>query len=238
MNLEQEIKKLKPYIKIIANRYRGLGVPVEDLMQEGIIGVFKAQDHFDSKRNVKFSSYAIWWIRQSILNAVNTQGRLVHLPFGKINLFRKIKILKELYNKKYHREPTDIEIKKELQIDGIEYNKTLLVNSTPLHINEEIDDESEATFEKFFASDDNVEDNVDKIFIRDLLNKVLDSLTERERFIIKNFFGLENKPILGLEEIGDELNLTRERCRQIKKEALKKIKEELLKQDELFNMRN
>lgn len=225
--LEREIKSLRPYVRILANRYKGFGVPVEDLEQEGILGIFKAHEHFDKKRKVKFSSYAIWWIRQSILNAVNTQSRLVHMPFGKINLFRKIKDLKDTYIKKYHREPSDVEIKQELQLEGNDYESAAFANSPVIHIHEEIDDDSKTTYEKFLAVEDNFEENINREFENKLLYKSLDLLDKRERYIIEKFFGLYGEPKLGLEEIGNELNLTRERCRQIKREALKKLKKEI-----------
>lgn len=226
--LEKETKNLKLYVELIAKKYEGLGVPVEDLIQEGYIGIFKAKEHFDKTKNVKFSSYAIWWIRQSIINALNTQSRLVHMPFGKINLFRKIKNLREKYLIKYHREPSDTEIRAELQLSCREHMDTVHIQNQAIYIDREIDDESKTTLENLFVFENSFEQELELEDLKKIINKALEKLTERENSIIVKFFGLNGEPKLGLEEIGQALDLTRERCRQIKKEALNKLKKEIL----------
>lgn len=221
---EKEIQNLRPYVKIIANRYRNLGVPIDDLEQEGMLGVIKAQEHFDPKKKTSFSAYAIWWIKQSILNAISEQGRIVHYPFGKINLFRKIREVRDIYITTFHREPSNDEIKKELQLTEEDLFNSIRTSIPIVSIDNQIDDEEKTTFDTLLRSPDTIGDEIEindlKISIREALKK----LDKREKIIIENFFGLNNKPKIGLEDIGVMLNLTRERCRQIKNGALKKMK--------------
>jgi len=211
----------------MVNRYSGLGVPVEDLRQEAYIGIFKAKEHFDKNKKVKFSSYAIWWIRQSIINALNTQSRLVHMPSGKINLFRKIKNLTDAYMMKYNRAPTDVEIKMELQLNKNEYVDVDGLKKQAFYIDKEIKEDSNATMKNFFVFSNEFESEIDNNDVKKGINIALEKLTKREKFIIEHFFGLNDNLKLGLEEVGFKLNLTRERCRQIKRDALKKMKKNI-----------
>jgi RNA polymerase primary sigma factor len=224
---EKDIEKLVPYVKVISNRYKNLGVPFEDLVQEGIIGVIKAREHFNPKKKVNFSAYAIWWIKQSILDCLSKQGRIVHHPFGKINLHRKIREVRDIYINTFHREPSDEEIKKELQLSEEEFFNTIKTSIPIVSIDNKIDDEEKETFEVLLRSKDNLEDELERRDLIISINEALKKLNKREKIIIENFFGLNGKNKLGLEEIGELLELTRERCRQIKNEALKKMKKEI-----------
>lgn len=224
---EEDIQKLMPYIKVIVNRYKNLGVPFEDLVQEGIIGVIKAKEHFNKKKKVPFFSYSIWWIRQAVLDAVSKQGRVVHHPSGKINLHRKVREVRDIYINTFHREPSDGEIKKELQLSEEEFFNTIKTSIPVVSIDNKIDDDEKETFEILLRSKDNLEDELERKDLIISINEALKKLNEREQIIVENFFGLNGKNKLGLEEIGELLNLTRERCRQIKNEALKKMKKEI-----------
>lgn len=221
--LEEEVKKLMPHIKVIAKKYINLGVPVDDLIQEGVFGVFKAKEHYDKSMGVNFSVYAIWWIRQSILAALSEQSKLVHLPFAKINLFRKIKKVKDLYLQKYGREASETEAKNELQINSQEYINTTQSNS--ISIDQSVDSEDDLFLSDLLTAEATIEDEIDRAYLVSNINRAIKKLTLREQFIINSFFGLNSKRPVGLEEIGIELHLTRERCRQIKQEALLKLKE-------------
>jgi len=224
---EEDIQKMMPYIKVIANRYKNLGVPFEDLVQEGIIGVIKARNHFNPKKKVNFSAYCIFWIKQSLLDAISKQGKIIQYPFGKINLHRKIREVKDIYINTFHREPSNEEIKKELQLSEEEFFNTIKTSIPIVSIDNKIDEDENETFEVLLRSKDGIENEVDKKDLIISINEALKKLNEREKFIIENFFGLNKKNKLGLEEIGEILKLTRERCRQIKNEALKKMKKEI-----------
>lgn len=223
---DKQITELLPIIKIIAKKYANYNlnnIEYEDLVQEGIIGVVKAIKHFNPQKKVKFSSYAIWWIKQSIFDAINKYAKIIHRPFGKINLEKKIKQVRDIYINTFHREPTSEEIKKELQLSEEEFLHTIKINEPIFSIDKYIDDNESTTF-KEFIKEDNIVNILEKEDLKKSINEGLKILEKRERFIIESFFGLNNSERKNLDEIGKILNLTRERCRQIKNEALKKIK--------------
>jgi len=223
--LEKEIKKLMPHIKVMARKYGNLGVPPEDLENEGIFGVFKAKKHYDKSMGVNFNAYALWWIKQSILAALSSQSKLVHVPFAKINLFRKIKNVKDLYLQKFGREPSEKETKEELQINSQEYIDTLTSNSVSIDKGTLSNDENEEfSLNNILSTPNETEEKIELDFIKSNIQRAISKLTKRERFIINNFFGIDVERSLTLEEIGVELKLTRERCRQIKQESIKKLK--------------
>lgn len=222
--LEKEIKSLMPHIKVMARKYGNLGVPSEDLENEGIFGIFKAKKHYDKSMGVNFNAYALWWIKQSILAALSAQSKLVHVPFAKINLFRKIKNVKDLYLQKYGREPTEKETKEELQINSQEYIDTLNSNSISIDKATTSTDVEDFSLINILTTPNEVEEQIELDFIKSNIKRAISKLTPREQFIINSFFGIGLERPLGLEEIGVELNLTRERCRQIKQESIKKLK--------------
>jgi RNA polymerase primary sigma factor len=222
--LENDIENLTPYVVVIAKRYKNFGVPLEDLIQEGKIGIIKARERFKKRKKVSFSAYAIWWIKQSILDCLSKQGRMIHHPNGKINLQRQVKEVKEIYIKTFHREPTDFEIKKELQLSEEEFFNTVTTAIPVVSIDNQIEDDEKGTFDILLKSDDNFFEEFDKSDLKIAINEGLKKLTKRERFIIEHFYGLNNKQKLALEDIGEKLGLTRERCRQIKNNSFKKMR--------------
>jgi RNA polymerase primary sigma factor len=219
---QREIMKLMPHIKVIAKKYSGYNVPFEDLVQEGVLGIYKAKEHYNQDIGGSFAAYAIWWIKQSILNALSEQSKLVHLPFGKINLFRKISQIKDLYFQKYGRDATETEAKRELQLNSETYFTTL--NSNTISIDENINNDEDLTIKDLLTSSPDIEQKYDVEDLRFKLNNLLKSLDTREKFIITNFFGINVEKTMSLEDIGEKLGLTRERCRQLKQIAIDKLK--------------
>ena len=224
--LNKNDQELRLYVELMANRYRGLGVPIEDLIQEGYIGLHIAESKFDEKRNVKFLSYAIYWIKQRMLEAVNEQGKTVHIPSGKINLHRKIQEVKEVYMTIFHREPTADEIKMELQLDEEEYINALKTSNTAISIDKNLTEDSDFTLENILEHDDSLVSSIEQQDLAIAIQEALKDLTEREYFIVTKFFGIGCDK-LSLDDIGEELNLTRERCRQIKNGAYDKLKHKI-----------
>lgn len=219
--LEKEIEKLMPHIKWTAKKYSGLGVSVEDLIQEGVFGVFKAKDHYDLSLGVHFNIYAIWWIKQSILEALSTQSKLVHLPFIKINLYRKIKKFQDLYVQKHEREASDLEIKNELQISSKELYSTL--HSNAISIDQPVVENENITMSNILVTEDTSDIKIEKDHLKVAIKAGLNKLTTREQFVIKSYFGIDCES-MSLENISKKLKLTKERCRQIKQESLAKMK--------------
>lgn len=220
----QDIERLYPYVKYIANKYSKYGVPVKDLEQEGVLGIYKAKLKFNRRKKTKFVAYATWWIKQSILDAIS-KNKLVHHPSGKINLFREIRRVRDVYTTTFHREPSNEEIIKELQLDEENYVNTVQSALPIVSINVQIDDEEKSTFEDLLSSEDVFGHQVERNDLKISINQALKKVTPREKIIVENFFGLNGKPKIGLEEIGENLKLTRERCRQLKNEALKKMED-------------
>lgn len=218
-------------MKLKANRYSNHGVPVEDLIQEGLMGIKNAKDHYKPAKKISFNMYATYWIKQRILQAINEQGKMIHLPAGKINMFKKINEVRDIYTLTFHREPTHDEIASELQLTEEEYLEALKVFYPIVSIDRpnglEENDENSTLADKL-ESVDTTETIQEESDIKESINICLKKLTERERIVIEHSFGLNNKLELKLEEIGEILNLTRERCRQIKNSALQKIKGELI----------
>lgn len=221
--LETEVKKLIPHIRVIAKKYVNLGVPLEDLIQDGVIGIFKAKKHYDKSLGVNFNIYAIWWIRQAILESLSENSKTVHLPFAKINLFRKIKRVKDMYLQKYGREASELEAKEELQIGNQEYLTT--TQSNTISLDKPLDSDENLFLSDLLAGESDIDNDIDRDYYKLVLNKSIKLLTDREQYILVQYFGIDLEKSVGLDEIGKELNLTRERCRQIKQEALIKLKD-------------
>lgn len=218
-------------MKLKANRYSNHGVPVDDLIQEGLLGIRDAKERFNPVWKISFNMYASYWIKQKILQAINEQGKMIHLPMGKINLFKKINEVKDIYTLTFHREPTQEEIINELQLTEDEFIEAIKVFYPMVSIDKpsglEENDENTTLADKLESQEttDSIQEKKD---IKQSINICLNKLTKREKFVLEHSFGLNDKLELKLEEIGEKLGLTRERCRQIKNEALEKIKGELL----------
>lgn len=211
----------------VAKRYIGCGIPFQDLVQEGNIGLIKAADKFDFNKGFHFSTYAIWWIRQTISRAIADQNRLIRVPVHMSELINKIKRASRELTVKLHRDPTNAEIAKKLGVNEqevIEANKYVISMSsldTPIGGEEE-----EITIGSFIA-DPNVSDPVENCEQQDLhnmLNKVLSTLSEREANILKLRFGFDGNQPMTLEEVGQHYGITKERVRQIEIKALQKMR--------------
>ena len=213
------------FVVSVAKQYQNKGLSLGDLINEGNLGLVKAASRFDETRGFKFISYAVWWIRQSILQGLAEQGRIVRLPLNRIGSINKTsKIFSEL-EQQFQRDPTVSELAEVLNTTSDEVANNLKISSrqvsidAPLRVGEE---------NKLLdvLQDDNL-DSPDTNLLADSLRKeikrALSSLTDRESTIISDYFGLSGAHALSLEEIGCKFNITRERVRQIKEFALKRL---------------
>jgi RNA polymerase primary sigma factor len=223
--LERLTKANLRFVVSVAKQYQNQGLSLPDLINEGNLGLIKAAEKFDETRGFKFISYAVWWIRQSILQAIAEQSRIVRLPLNQVGSVNKINRLLNRFEQENERRPSIDEISE--QIDLPEDKIDEAINISGKHVSMDA---------PFNANDDNslldvlVNDNAPSAdmqlvleSLRQEINKALTWLNERERNVIEAFFGI-NQPELTLEEIGDKYHLTRERVRQIKEKAIRRLR--------------
>lgn len=210
----------------IAKKYRGCGLPFTDLINEGNMGLIEAAKRFDPKRNVKFTSYAVWWIRQAILHAVSDMGHSMRLPPKISNMIYKIgtALVKQAHQLK--RKPTTEELAKSLDIPQKELENIMEISANSISINQPIDDEGELELEDTLQqhSMPSVEESLFKSFMEKTLSECLNILDQREKQVIDLRFGLNDQKPKTLKEIGDLMGLSRERIRQIEAKAIEKLR--------------
>ncbi|MFN4245125.1 MAG: RNA polymerase sigma factor RpoD/SigA [Brevinematia bacterium] len=226
------------FVVSIAKNYTNTGIPIADLISEGNIGLMIAVDKFDYTRGLHFISYAVWWIRQSILKYISERSRLVRFPMNRTNELLKIeKFIKE-YELNHHETPSEEVISKELNLK--EKDVEILLNRKSknyLSFDSSIYNDNEAKCEEFLNIEDQTIENPEKIVIKNAaieeIRNIIESLPEREKNVIKYRYGFYGKP-LSLKEIGEIMGLTKERVRQIENRAIERIKEIILSRSPEF----
>jgi RNA polymerase primary sigma factor len=224
--LETLIKANLRFVVSVSKQYQNQGLSLPDLINEGNLGLIKAAERFDETRGFKFISYAVWWIRQSILQALAEQARIVRLPLNKIGSINKINKAFNKLEQEFQREPTIEEVaelmeaKPELVEDSMNFSSVHVSMDAPLR------DEEANNMYDVMLNDDSPDPDEKLISgsLRQEIERSLGTLGEREAEIIRFYFGLNGYQPHTLEEIGDEFGLTRERVRQIKEKAIKKLK--------------
>ncbi|MGC9471858.1 MAG: sigma-70 family RNA polymerase sigma factor [Bacteroidales bacterium] len=214
------------FVVSVSKQYQNQGLTLPDLINEGNLGLIKAAQRFDETRGFKFISYAVWWIRQSILQALAEQARIVRLPLNKIGSINKInKTFAEL-EQKFEREPSVSELAQVLEMAPNDVKEALRNTGRHVSMDAPIGPEEEGNLYDLILSKDSP--SPEKELLTDSLRKeierALSTLTYREANIIRLYFGLNGKHPHTLEEIGEEFSLTRERVRQIKEKAIKRLK--------------
>jgi len=211
----------------VAKQYQNQGLTLPDLINEGNLGLIKAAQRFDETRGFKFISYGVWWIRQSILQALAEQSRIVRLPLNKVGLTNRISRAYSQLEQEFEREPTAEELASYLEIETDEVAATLSVAARHISMDSPLADGEESTLIDVLENP-NADSSDRDINFRDSLkteiNRSLSTLTERQKDVIRYFFGLGVDHPLSLEDIGVHFNLTRERVRQIKDKALIKLR--------------
>lgn len=215
------------FVVSVAKQYQNQGLTLSDLINEGNVGLIKAARRFDETRGFKFISYAVWWIRQSILQALAEQARIVRLPLNKVGLTNRISKAYSLLEQEFEREPTPEEVANLLQMDVDEIAATMSISSRHLSMDQPLSDGEESTLidvlvnKNASPTDDNLE-QVDSLNTE--IERSLSTLTERQKQVIRFFFGIGIDHPLSLEDIGERFSLTRERVRQIKDKAITKLR--------------
>jgi len=224
--LDKLIKANLRFVVSVSKQYQNQGLSLPDLINEGNLGLIKAAQRFDETRGFKFISYAVWWIRQSILQALAEQARIVRLPLNKIGSINKINRTFSQLEQRYEREPSVQEIAQTLEMAPNEVKESLKSSGRHVSMDAPITYEEEGSMYDVMSNKDTP--SPDKGLVTDSLRKeierALSTLTHREASIIRLYFGLNGKHAHTLEEIGEEFNLTRERVRQIKEKAIKRLK--------------
>jgi RNA polymerase primary sigma factor len=224
--LEKLTKANLRFVVSVAKQYQNQGLSLGDLINEGNLGLIKAAKRFDETRGFKFISYAVWWIRQSILQALAEQSRVVRLPLNRVGALNKIGKAFSNLEQEFEREPSASEIAEELEMTPYEVSDTLKISGKHLSLDA-----------PFNQGDDNrlldvIEDDQqqppDDVLLNESLRievqRALTTLSDREAEVIKLYFGLDREHPLTLEEIGERFSLTRERVRQIKEKAIRRLR--------------
>jgi RNA polymerase primary sigma factor len=214
------------FVISVAKQYQNLGLSLADLINEGNLGLIEAAQRFDETRGFKFICYAVWWIRQGIIYALAKQSRIVRLPLNRISLINKIKKIIADLEQKYEREPNIFEITQALELTPTDVTAALKYTGRYISMDAPfVQGEEENMYDVLLSEDTS---SPDKELLTDSLRKEIDralnTLTRREADIIRLFFGLNGKKEHTLGEIGEEFNLTRERIRQIKEKAVRRLK--------------
>ena len=223
---ETLIKANLRFVVSVAKQYQNQGLSLPDLINEGNMGLIKAAERFDETRGFKFISYAVWWIRQSILQALAEQARIVRLPLNKIGSISKINKTFTLLEQEFQREPTNEEMAEILNTSTELIEDSLSISNTHMSMDAPVGDyESNNLYDILLNNDSpSPDDELITGSLRKEIERSLATLGEREADILRYYFGLNGYPPYTLEEIGDEFGLTRERVRQIKEKAIKKLK--------------
>ena len=210
----------------VAKRYAGRGLPFLDLIQEGNLGLMKAAEKFEPDRGFKFSTYATWWIRQSITRAIADQGRTIRIPVHLVENINRVKKTAGELLRKNGREPTVEEIAVQLDLEPDRVRELLQLAQEPVSLETPVGEEEDAHLEDFIQDEEAgiPVDEAGRQLLRRELMSVLKSLTPREERVITLRFGLDDGRPRTLEELGKEFNVTRERIRQIEAKALRKLR--------------
>ncbi|BAI81375.1 DNA-directed RNA polymerase sigma 70 factor [Deferribacter desulfuricans SSM1] len=228
--LEKLVLSNLKFVVSIANRYKNTGLPLADIINQGNLGLLEAAKRFDPERGVKFISYAVWWIRQAIIQALAEQSGTVKLPLKQASILYKINEAIEVLSKELGREPTPDEIAVYLDMDPADIENVLRVSRNYLSLEAPIKDgEDRAFIDLLESGGKSVEEEIFLNTLKANIEEIVDELNEREAQIIKWRFGLEGETPKTLEEIGEILNISRERVRQIEARALNKLKKKALK---------
>jgi RNA polymerase primary sigma factor len=215
------------FVISVSKQYQNQGLTLPDLINEGNLGLIKAASRFDETRGFKFISYAVWWIRQSILQALAEQSRIVRLPLNKIGTINKINRAFSDLEQKFERPPSAEELGEFLDVSPEEVRKSL--SNSIRHVSMDAplsDSEDSSSMYDVLPNDDinNPEQSLVKESLRKDIERSLSTLTTREGEVVRLFYGLNGKYPLTLEEIGEKFDLTRERVRQIKEKAIRRLK--------------
>ncbi|MEZ4884638.1 MAG: RNA polymerase sigma factor RpoD/SigA [Chitinophagales bacterium] len=225
--LEELTRANLRFVVSVAKQYQNQGLQLSDLINEGNLGLIKAAKRFDETKGFKFISYAVWWIRQSILQSLVEQSRMIRLPLNKVDAYQKMNKVLVKFLQENERQPTSRELADLTGLSVKDVNELLQIQNRHVSIDApmEEDDDSKAMVDSLQADNEEMPSN--KLMSESLENEVRDVLailSKRESDIIAYFYGLNGRPALSLEDIADRCGLTRERVRQIKERAIRRLR--------------
>ena len=226
--IQEMVRRNLKYVVTVANKYRGLGISLQDLIEEGNIGLIQAAKRFDVSRNVKFITYAVWWIKQAIMHSLAEQSGTVKLPVKQAGKVLKINKRSQQMVQDLEREPTQSELAKDLGYRDEEVNSIMRAYRTHLSLDSPLKDSDDTLYLDLLENQSLIpfDDQLMQASLSAKVDELLEDLSEREALILKMRFGFLGE-VRTLEEIGKEIGLSRERVRQIEKKAKLKLKSKL-----------
>ncbi|MEI6574857.1 MAG: sigma-70 family RNA polymerase sigma factor [Bacteroidota bacterium] len=224
--LEKLTKANLRFVVSVSKQYQNQGLSLPDLINEGNLGLIKAAQRFDETRGFKFISYAVWWIRQSILQALAEQSRIVRLPLNKIGAINKINKAYARLEQEFEREPNPEEIAGLLEISENEVKESMRNSGRHISMDAPLVQDEDNTMYDVIRSDDTPTPETELLYdsLRREIDRAISTLTPREADVVRLYFGLNGSHPMTLEEIGEKFDLTRERVRQIKEKAIRRLK--------------
>ncbi len=224
--LEKLVKANLRFVVSVARNYQNQGLPLSDLINEGNFGLIRAAKRFDEKKNFKFISYAVWWIRQAILQALAEQSRIIKLPLNRVGTIHKIGKMQGKLEQQYRRLPNIEEIANVLNISREDVSETIKIGNSHLSLDAPIQDGQDSRLIDVFVDAEQKlpDDEMLEQSLKDEVDKTLQALSEREKKVLEMYFGIGDQVAHTLEEIGEQFCLTRERARQIKEKAIFRLK--------------
>ncbi len=226
-SLEKLVKANLRFVVSVAKQYQNQGLSLPDLINEGNVGLIKAAQRFDETRGFKFISYAVWWIRQSILQALAEQARIVRLPLNQVGSLNKIKKETSKLEQRFERQPSANEIAEALDVPEHKIESALKITTRYVSMDAPLAEDEDTKYIDVFVNEDaaGTDDNLIKESLSLEIERSLSTLSDREREVLYLFFGIGMNHGFTLEEIGAKFDLTRERVRQIKERAIRRLKQ-------------
>ena len=221
--LDKMVQANLRFVVSVAKQYQHQGLSLSDLINEGNLGLIKAAQRFDETKGFKFISYAVWWIRQSILQALAEQGRLVRLPQNKIGTYNKANKAYMAFEQEHEREPSTEELSEILDMSQTEVNNIFQSNTRHTSLDAPINQAEDVAMGDLLQGSDETDEGIMQDSLRDEIRRILKSLSPREAEIVNAYFGLEREDGISIEQIGKKYDLTKERIRQIKERAIKRL---------------
>jgi len=214
------------FVISVAKQYQDLGLPLIDLINEGNLGMIRAAQGFDGSRGFKFITYAVWWIRQSILKALGDQGRIVRLPQNQVGNVTKLKNARDRFEQIYQRQPSPEELADELDMDLDKVIDIIQIDKGEISVDKTFEEGETNTLLDVMTDDDapEVDHRLIDESLSDEISVAMNCLNERERFVLVHTFGLGGQPEMSLDEIGAAIDLSRERVRQIREKAIRQLR--------------
>jgi len=226
------VKSNLSFVVKIASEYKNMGLPFEDLLNEGNIGLIEAAHHFDSSRGTKFITYAIWWIRKSILKALSQHAAMVRIPNYQLKKVRNVRNTERMLARELGREADREEISKELRVTIAKIDEILQMKMRELSLDEKVGKDKDTPISDYLVDGRSInpEDELIKNESQGVIRMALRNLSDQEQTVIINRFGLEGGRVFTLKEIGEKLGVSRERVRQIENQAKKRLRKLIARQ--------